>query len=189
MIRINLLEVREERRKIAIRNLLITAGVVWLTTFLAVFLWHRGLANDIAQVKQDIVQKKQEIKELKDIVGQVDEIREQKKDLEKKLEIIQSLEANRAEIVDFLLAFSETMPEEVWVRELEFKNRNVVAKCTSVDLQSIGLYVKRLKADDRFENARTGNIKADSGEGGFMAFELNVEFVPPQAPGQNEEAG
>lgn len=187
MIRINLLEVREERRKLAIRNLLVIAGAAWLVTLLGIFVWHQGLTSRIDSVKRQIVTERQEISRLDKIVGEVEQAQSQKQDLENKLEIIRRLEGTRGQMVMILMALSETMPQEVWARSLRVSGTLVDLKGAAVDMQSIGNYVKVLKDDPRFANPRTSGIRA-TGTRGRQAtaiqavdFDLTVEFVLPES--------
>lgn len=183
MIRINLLEVREERRRIAIRNLLILAGLVWGVTLASLFLWHNGLLGEIEYVRTQIRQDKAEIQRLDKVVGEVEQVKNQKQDIEKKLEIIASLERNRAQIVDLLMALSEVLPEEVWVETLKVDGRAIQADAMAVDMQTIGVLIKKLKEDPRFTDPRTDSIKsekADRDGAEFVGFGLNITFVPPQ---------
>lgn len=184
MIRINLLEVREERRRVSIRNLLIVSALSLVLTLAALFMWHQGIVGDLEFNQQQIAKTKQEISKLDTIVGEVEKAKGAKADVEQKLELIKSLEANRAEIVDLLLAVAEVLAEEVWVDKMDIKERRIELEASAVDMQSIGVLVKALKADPRFNNPRTSNIKVASGgkaDSGSVGFKLGMEFVPPQA--------
>lgn len=185
MIRINLLEVREERRRIAIRNLLAVSGLSLFLTVAFVFSWHQGILSDIEFEEKTIADTKQEIKRLEGIVGEVEKIKGTKQDLEQKLDVIKSLESNRAEIVDLLLAIAEILAEEIWLTRVDVVGRHIEVEASSTDMQSIGALVKNIKEDPRFINPRTSDIKvasgsAKGGEGGHVGFKLSIDFVPPQ---------
>ena len=179
MIRINLLEVREERRKMALRNLAIFSVLMLAVTGVSVYFWHSGLVEDIEYAKQRIRNEEAEIQRLNKIVGEVEQIKDKKKDLEQKLEVIRGLEEHRAEIVDLLLAVSEVLSEEIWFLDMSVTGKQISAKAQAVDMQSVGLMIKKLKADPRFENPQTSGIKAS--KDGFVSFSLTFEFVPPQS--------
>lgn len=185
MIRINLLEVREERRRIAARNLLAVAGLSLFLTIAFVFSWHQGILSDIEFEQKTIADTKKEITRLEAIVGEVEKIKGTKKDLEQKLDVIKSLEANRAEIVDLLLSIAEILVEEVWLTKMNIVGRRIEIEAAATDMQSIGTLVKNIKEDPRFINPRTSDIKVAtagvSKEGGsYVGFKLSMDFVPPQ---------
>lgn len=194
MIRINLLEVREERRQIAFRNLAVIAATVWLCTAVFIYVWHSALTDLLVSVQAQIAEVEKEISALDTIVKEIEKIKANKKSLEGKLDIIRKLEENRAEIVDLLLAISEVMSEEVWVDKLSVTGRKISASAYAIDMQSIGQLIRKLKSDPRFENPTTAKIQAGSGKGGggtkgtFVSFELSVAFVPPQATDAAKQA-
>ncbi len=179
MIRINLLEVREERRRVAMRNLAIASGLMLLVTIGFVYTWHASLVGDVDYARDRIRKEQAQIEQLDKIVSEVEDAKGKKAGLESKLKLIRSLEGNRAEIVDLLLALSEVLSEEIWLNDLKINERNITAKAQAVDMQTIGLMVRRLKEDDRFTSPRTGGISADSK--GVVKFELSMQFNAPQA--------
>ncbi|RMF14798.1 MAG: hypothetical protein D6761_08835 [Candidatus Dadabacteria bacterium] len=184
MIRVNLLEVREERRRLAVRNFLIASAAMLLLTLTIIFVWHGSLSSEIADVRQEIARVQSETRKLEKIVGQVEQIKKKKDDVEKKLATIRGLETNRMDMVDLLLAFADVLLDETWVTEMSVENRQIQAKAKAIDMQSIGLLVKKLRADGRFSNPRVSNIKvgaAGGNDGGAIGFELSVAYVGEQS--------
>lgn len=184
MIRVNLLEVREERRRLAVRNFLVAAGATLFVTLTVVFVWHGALSAEIEEVQSEIQRVKNETRKLEKIVGQVEQIKKKKDDVEKKLETIRGLESNRMEMVDLLLAVADVLIDETWVTEMNVAQRQIEAKAKAIDMQSIGLLVKKLRADARFRDPRVSNIKVGASggsEGGAIGFELTVSYVGEDA--------
>lgn len=177
MIRINLLEVREERRRLAMQTLIATAVIVWVVTLGILATLHLALLSEIEGVRQDTRRDQEEVARLQKIVGEVEKEQGRKKEIEGKLEIIRSLELTRGELVSLMTGIAETMPQEVWAREMELLGRDVSMKASAIDMQSIGSYVKMLKADSRFVDPQTSDIKVN--KAGTVDFTLRVKVAVP----------
>lgn len=175
MIRINLLEVREERRKLAMQTLMASALVVWIATLGILAMLYLTLRAEIDDVRDLARREQDEVTRLQKIVGEVEKEQGRKKEIEEKLEIIVSLERTRGALVGLMTGIAETMPQEVWAREMELLGRDVVMKASAVDMQSIGSYVKMLKADPRFVDPQTTDIKVN--KDGIVDFSLRVQIA------------
>lgn len=180
MIRINLLEIREERRKLALHTLIATAAVVWVLTLVILVALHMSLLGEIESVRRDILRDQEEVARLQKIVGEVEKEQGKKKELEDKLAIIDGLERTRGELVAIMTAVAETMPSEVWARDMEILGGDISMKASAIDMQSIGSYVKQLKADPRFVDPQTGDIRV--AKDGVVDFSLRVKYVRPGEP-------
>lgn len=189
MIRINLLEVREERRKLALNTLIATAAVVWGLTLAILIALHMSLLGEIEAVRGDILREQEEVARLQKIVGEVEKEQGKKKELEDKLAIIDGLERTRGELVAIMTAVAETMPPEVWARDMEIVGGDISMKASAIDMQSIGSYVKQLKTDPRFVDPQTGDIRV--AKDGVVDFTLRVKYVRPgeAASPTNQPAG
>lgn len=186
MIRINLLEVREERRKLALKTLIATAAIVWVLTLGILGALHMSLLGEIESVRQDILRDQEEVARLQKIVGEVEKEQGKKKELEEKLAIIDSLERTRGELVAIMTAVAETMPQEVWAREMEILAGDISMKASAIDMQSIGSYVKQLKTDPRFVDPQTGDIRV--AKEGAVDFSLRVKYVRPGEAASSTDA-
>lgn len=185
MIRINLLEVREERRKLAMQTLMASALLVWIATLGIVAVLHLTLQSEIDNVRDSARREQEEVTRLQKIVGEVEKEQGRKKEIEEKLEIIVSLERTRGALVALMTGVAETMPQEVWAREMELLGRDVTMKASAIDMQSIGSYVKMLKADPRFLDPQTADIKVN--KDGIVDFTLRVKIAAPDGAEEEPE--
>ena len=115
MIRINLLPVRAAKKKESLRLQMTIAGlVVFLVVSVGLAVYFIG-RSDAAQVKTRIRDGEQEIEGLKKKIGELSKIKEQKRIVEEKLNIINSLEAARSGPVDLFKMLSTAIPEKAWL--------------------------------------------------------------------------
>lgn len=182
MIRVNLIDVSQERRKLEFISLAVVAGVVWVVTLLGLFLWHQGLASEIRRVKDLIAKESSELEQLRKTVGEVEKIKQEKAQLENKLNIITGLEKNRYHSLRLLQELSELITDEIWLEGLEFQGNQVKLKGLAVDMQSVGNFLKKLRDQPRFSQATVSNVKSVGGGGGLgvevVSFELQASYAP-----------
>ena len=130
MIRINLLPVRAAQKKESIRNqfvMLAVATVVVLLVSLGVYYTVRSEASGVAA---DIAKNKAELDMLEKKIGELTRIREQKRVVEEKLNIINTLEAARSGPVDLFKKISAAIPEKAWLTSLTETNAAIALQGT-----------------------------------------------------------
>src|SRR5687767_839159 len=95
MIRINLLPVRQERKKETIQQQLLAFAGVLLFTLFACVGWWKWKSNEADERAALLDAKKQELAQLDKIIGEVNEFTTKKKELEDKLAVIQQLKKGK----------------------------------------------------------------------------------------------
>lgn len=118
MIKINLLprEQRKRRTPVNVTLILIAFGAVVLLAAMG-YGWH-WLSQDVARVQSAIVQSQAELKRFEELAKQVDQFREEKKRLEEKIKIIDTLVAAQGGPVRLLDEVSRSLPGEMWLTAL-----------------------------------------------------------------------
>ncbi len=117
--RINLLPHREERRKRARRHFAILAGVTAAIGLVVVGLIHVYYSNQIdTQVERNQFLKNELVKLDKDI-SEIRALREQIQALLARKQVIETLQADRAQTVHLLDELVRQMPEGVYVRSVK----------------------------------------------------------------------
>ena len=96
MIRINLLPVREERRKTDLQQFGLILGMTLLGSILLVGLYHMKLSHDVSEAKATVAATQKEINRFEPQLRQLEEYRKTKAEIEKKLEVIERLDASRS---------------------------------------------------------------------------------------------
>jgi len=96
MIRINLLPVKEKRRRATGQRHLFVIAILVALECLAFFYVYTTRADDLSKRKSENKQKKDQIEKLKKEVGDIEKLQATKRELEKQQEILDSLELGRS---------------------------------------------------------------------------------------------
>ena len=119
MIHINLLPVRQEKKREVGRQFLVVVGGALFVTLLGNWLWYDGLASEEKKNAQRMAATQSRIAELEKVIGEVDKINARKKDVQAKLAILADLRKQRTGPVRMLDALSTSIPKKVWLTGLE----------------------------------------------------------------------
>lgn len=123
--RINLLPHREERRKRARKHFAVVAGVVAAIGLVIVGMMHVYYSNQIdTQVERNQFMKNELVKLDKDI-AEIKQLREQIQALLARKQVIETLQADRAQTVHLLDELVRQMPEGVYVRSVKQKGLRI----------------------------------------------------------------
>ncbi len=165
MIRINLLPVRAARKKEAVQRhlVLFVAGLV-LVLFIG-FAMYRGEKSELDDVVATNTRLRGEIEDLKRIIGEVDEYKKQQEILERKLEVISRLKANKTGPVHMLDELATRIPEKLWLETLDEVDGKVTLKGVSINNEVIATCRSRLEDSDYFTEVYLVSIERDELEG------------------------
>lgn len=150
MIRINLLPVREARKKADLRQqmmlIAVSAGVsvvLALGVHQLVRSQHRNAQERIASLNQQLIQFKPQQE-------QVDAFKAKKADIQQKLTVIERLERSRSGPVHILDELASRTPERVWLTLLTANNGQVELKGMSLDNELVALFLTSLNDSKYF---------------------------------------
>jgi type IV pilus assembly protein PilN len=118
MIRINLLprEERVRRAPVSITRILVAVCAVIVLLAMA-YGWY-WLNGEVGRLESTIKQTQAELKRYEDLAKQVDKYRAEKKRLEEKIQVIETLVAAQAGPVRLLDEISKALPNEVWLTSI-----------------------------------------------------------------------
>jgi type IV pilus assembly protein PilN len=144
MIRINLLPVRHVRKQEAGRNQLILFGLVLVGAGIANYYWYadRKGASDKLAAQVSAVQK--EIADLDRIIGEVKTVEEDKKKLQEKLKVLDTLKKGRTGPVKMLDAMASAIPKNVWLRALTEVNGAMTLDGSALSNDDVAEFMKAL---------------------------------------------
>jgi len=115
MIKINLLPVKEEKKRVTIERQLITLVVVILVTLVGVGYTAYLRKSQIKRLQGEIASKQSELQRLKKVQEKVNEFKKANEDLEKKIAVITSLEKGRDWYLQIIDQLAQAVPEGVWI--------------------------------------------------------------------------
>lgn len=152
MIRINLLPVREARRKADLQQQVAAlAGIVVVALGLS-WAVHAAVSRQISSTEQRISQLQQQIASYKPQQQKLEEFKQKKADIQAKLDVIKRLERSRSGPVRMLDELATHIPERVWITELRAEEGIVAIEGLSLDNELIALFLTALENSPYFED-------------------------------------
>jgi type IV pilus assembly protein PilN len=187
MIQINLLPVREEKRKADVRQFAALLGATFLGTVALAAVVHLKLVADASSTKNSLVQLQAQIDQFKPQLEQVERYRATKQSIEAKLEVIGRLERSRSGPLNVLSELSVHAPERLWITGLEARDARIVLKGMSLDNELVALFMTALGDSPYFKDVELQKTEAKAVDGlRLNEFELSAKIETPgddAAPG------
>jgi type IV pilus assembly protein PilN len=184
MIRINLLPVRQVKKREAGRQILILFGVVLLAAVGGNAFWFVSRSNEHDDNQKKIAKTKAEIAQLEKVIGEVNNINKRKKELEDKQKILDELRKGRSGPVRLMDALSVATPKKVWLKSFAEANGAVKIDGTALShddlaelMRNMGTMVWTPKGMGRLveqkRDAKTARVELLDQEGAIEDFALN----------------
>ncbi|MCO4770337.1 MAG: PilN domain-containing protein [Deltaproteobacteria bacterium] len=185
MIRINLLPVRAARKKEEVQRQLILFTIFLVGVLLVGIGILQANRSNLANVQQSNRQLEAEIADLKKIIGEVDEYKKQKALLEKKLEVIRKLKADKTGPVHMLDELALRIPEKLWLESIDEANNKVTLKGVSINNEVIATFMNKLEDSTYFAEVFLVSIQArEEGDLKLKEFTITSQLtVPGTGPG------
>lgn len=163
MITINLLPVREAKKRETELKQAVIVGSVLGGTLLLIVAIHVAISGRISSVNDQIQTTQAEIDELSKVIGNVAEFKKRKADIEEKLAVIRTLEANRGGPVHVLDEIASRLPEKLWLTRLNESNGSLSVEGLSIDNETIAAYMTKLEESPYFENVELERSELEEG--------------------------
>ena len=190
MIRINLLPYRAARKKENIRyqvNVFIMSVVF---VGLLIFWGNAYLKGQVDDLNQEIKSTREQVAKYQQINKEIDGIKKNLAVLEKKIQVIESLESDRKAPVQNLDALYQIVVEKrMWYTQVEERGGSFKVSGIAVDNQTVADYMTRIERSDRFQAVRLAAIKQQTLKAGkelsLKQFDVNFQKkTPEQATGE-----
>jgi type IV pilus assembly protein PilN len=202
MIRINLLPVRQSRRKLAGRQQLLLMGLAVILTLVCNFWWNRSRSEELASTQTRIQRTRAGLAELDRTIGEVKNLREQQAAVKNKLAVLEKLKAARQGPVRVLDELATLTPKRVWLRKLDEKGGQITFEGSAGSVEDVSAFLSALKRSPYFGSPelRKTTGKSDAKSGGKVTLveftvtaavnytpHLPVTVADVSAPGQPEK--
>jgi type IV pilus assembly protein PilN len=189
MIRINLLPFRAARKKENIRRQI---SVFFLSFFLmlAVLIYYNiHLGGQIKDLKTDVDDTKKEVAKFQKITKQIEEIKQKLAILEKKTEVIRTLETNRFEPVEMLDNMSgKIIANRMWFTSFDDRPQNVQIDGIALDNKTVADFMTRLEGTGLFGSVRLQTIQKHVVKGsGLKKFSITCTKPVPNEPKKDQK--
>lgn len=180
MIKINLLPVRAAKKKEAVQRHVVLFGIglaAVITVGVGAFL---VASTQLTEIEDENKVLKSEIEDLKKILGEIAVYQEKEELLQKQLEIIKKLRANKTGPVHMLDEISTYTPEKLWLTSIKEVGGRVELEGVSINNEVIATFMQRLDESPYLSEVFLVSIEAeDEGELRLKRFQLTARLVVP----------
>jgi type IV pilus assembly protein PilN len=152
MIRINLLPVRALKKKESTRQMLSILSLSVGLLIVVLFFFHFHLSRQIAELERKITGYNEEISRLKIDTKDVDKFKAEKEDLQRRLNIIYSLQRAKTGPVRVLDELSMSLPGKLWLTSLREKDGKMELKGLAMDNPTIAHFMTNLEKSGVIKN-------------------------------------
>jgi len=187
MLEINLLPLREARRRADLRQQLMQLVLVVLLASAGIGLVHSRIQDDIAVANARVQQMENDIRQFQPQLDQVAKFRKQKSSLEKKLEVISGLDRARSGPVRVLSELADRTPERLWLTSLEADGPKLSIKGQSLDNELVALFLRGLSESPYFEEVDLDGTQLEE-RGGLKIVSFGVRASVASKPKRPKSA-
>lgn len=141
MIEINLLPVRQARKRESVRFQLSMFLLTFFFVFIiiAYFIWSAAKRDARIDTQLKLVQ--EDLIRLNKEVGEIDELKQRKAKLEQKLSVIRELDKGRLRAAYILGELSQRTPEKVWIETLDKSGKSLKITGVALDNETIANFM------------------------------------------------
>ena len=191
MIRINLLGGERQVKKRAIafdlgKRLTLACSMLLVVSALGIGYWYYYLGQRSAQVDADIITSQQEEARLQSILREVAAFDAQRAELQQRVGLIETLRSGQSIPVQILDTVSKSVPDMLWLTDLEQKGADITIQGQSTTLISLSDFVGNLGATPLLQkpieivDSKVETVTGTSGGGGvdLIKFTVKAQLAP-----------
>jgi type IV pilus assembly protein PilN len=160
VIRINLLPHREEKRKARRQQFFALAGLLVVLGGLVVFLVHSVIGGYISHQEEKNAFLKKEIAALDKEIDEIKRLKEQTDSLLSRKQVIETLQANRAETVHLFNELVRQTPEGVYLKSLKQSGLKITLGGNAQSNARVSTLMRNLEASPVLDQPTLVEIKA-----------------------------
>lgn len=189
MIDINLLPVREARRKADVRQLGMQFLLAAILAVAGIGFTHSNIVSRISDSEHRIRQMEADIKQFQPQLDQVAAFRKKKASLEKKIEVIDDLDRARSGPVRVMDELASSMPDRVWLTRLSTSGNTISLSGEGMDNELVAVLMRALTESPYFDKVDLRGTELGNSKEGLKLVKFNVDAVvvtpkaaKPEAP-------
>lgn len=192
MLRINLLPIRQLKKRAKARNQIIGAFVVFC--FVIALLGFVGViqASRISGLNQEITDKTKEKKSFDKVVKELADLEKKRLDLNNKIKIINKLKTDSSLTVHILDEVARIIDNNrMWLTSLSQNGSQLILSGFALDNQTVAQFMDELKLKSPYVNSvslTNSSLQTQLGKE-LKAFSLACSVSAPALPAEGEEEG
>lgn len=186
MAKINLLPWREELRKEQTRQFLTVMGLCAFLTAAIFVLIHMNIGGQIdhQNLRNEILNN--EITQLDNALKEIQDLEDTKQQLLSRMEVIQSLQQRRPQVVHLFDEIVRTVPEGIYLREIKQSGQSLSIKGVAESNGRVSAYMRNIDASDWMSTPKLTVIETKKGTLRSSNFELTTsQSTPKDSEGDN----
>ena len=182
MIQINLLPVREAKRKADVKQHVLELVFALIVVGAAIGFLHSDLTTQIGTSQNRITQMQNDIEKFKPQLDQVAAFRAKKAELQKKIDVIAGLDRARKGPVRVMDELATHTPERLWLDSVSTKGNALELTGQSLDNELVAVFLGSLGDSPYFENVDLNSTELADGPDGLkvVKFKIQATIVAPQ---------
>jgi type IV pilus assembly protein PilN len=189
LIRINLLPVREARRKAGVRQQVMVLAVALIGALVVSAGVHTWMLGSISAAKGRVATLDKQLEQYKPQQQQVEQFKAKKAEIEQKLAVIADLERRRSGPVHIMDELSNHIPERVWLTNLAADSGKIALGGMSLDNELVALFLTALNDSPYFANVELESTELRLVESlKLNTFRIRAALDSPGAPADAKPA-
>jgi type IV pilus assembly protein PilN len=184
MIQINLLPVREAKRKADVKQNVLELVLLLIVVAAVIGFVHADLTVDIGTTEHRIAQMQTDIDKFKPQLDQVAAFRAKKAELQKKIDVIAGLDRARRGPVRVMDELATHTPERLWLDAIKTNGRQIEISGQSLDNELVATFLGALGDSKYFANVDLNSTELGNGPEGLkvVKFKIQASMATPDAP-------
>ncbi len=188
MIRINLLDWRNERRERRKRKFITVLAIAALAAVAVVGAGFIYMKSSINYQNQRNAYLQLEIKKVETQIKEIEELEKTRADLIARMQVIERLQSNRTESVHYFDEMVNTLPEGVYLTSLAQSGTQTKLTGMAESNGRISSYMKNFDANSRFADPRLVIIKSQTSNYRRLSnFTLTTKTIMPKKKAADAE--
>ncbi len=183
MIRINLLPVREARRKAGVQQQIAMLAATLVGAIALSVGVHQWVGGKISSAQARIQGLERQLEQFAPQQAQVAEFKAKKAEIEQKLEVIADLERSRSGPVRIMEELAGSIPERVWLTELSADDGKISLSGMSLDNELVASFLTELGESPYFGQVELQSTELRTVEAlKLNTFEIQAALESPEEP-------
>ena len=175
MIQINLLPVREAKRKADVKQNVLEFVLMFILVTAAIGFVHTDLTENIGATESRITQMQTDIDKFKPQLDQVAAFRAKKAELQKKIDVIAGLDRARKGPVRIMDELAAHTPERLWLDTVSAKGNKLELTGQSLDNELVAVFLGSLGDSPYFKDVDLNSTELGKGPEGLKVVKLRIQ--------------
>lgn len=185
MLRINLLPIRQLKKRAKARNQLLVFFLIFFVVLALLGGTGVLLASKITELNKDIASKTEEKKSFDEVVKQIADLEKRRLDLNKKIRIINQLKTDSSLTVHTLDELAKIIDNKrMWITSFKQNRGSLALSGYALDNKTIAEFMDNLKNDSEYVNSvslKNTALKNISGNS-LKSFSISASVASPKPP-------